>query len=80
MRDILRLARNGQTVFEPASEAPLDIARFQEVVRTLVEAKALGYLESVLPHVDSDTAGGYDSVIVGPLTDAGDRYASGHED
>ena len=80
MRSLLRLVRSGQAVFEPASEAAVDVARFQALVETLFAAKDLGYLATVQPHVDSDSSGGYDTVIVGPLTDAGEHYASGHED
>jgi hypothetical protein len=72
MKQFLNEVASGGKGLHPRSESVDDLAAFQPVVETALEAEALGYVEQVIPHKESHTGHRfYSALIVIGLTDAG---------
>jgi hypothetical protein len=63
--------------FKPKGDAVNDLAAFQPLVETALQAEALGYVESVVTHKESYTGHRfYSALIVRGLTDSGREAAA----
>jgi len=72
MKQFLNEVASGGKGLQPRSSSVDDLAAFQPVVETALEAEALGYVEKVITHRESHTGHRfYSALIVIGLTDAG---------
>ena len=72
MKQFLNEVAAGGKGLRPRSESVDDLAAFQPVVETALEAEVLGYVDKVIAHRESHTGHRfYSALIVVGLTDAG---------
>lgn len=71
---ILREIKNGVTSFD-SSSAGDDVQKFQDIAKTIVHAHGLGYISSIMPHMESMSGKRYyDCILVtGGLTYLGEQ-------
>ena len=69
---LLKLVASGKTSFEPNGDTESEMRSFQPIAAALLEAEALGYIEIVKTHRESDTGFDYyDTIIAGCITETG---------
>lgn len=72
MKEFLKEVESGGKALKPRSSSVEDLAAFQPVVHTALDAEARGYVEKVVAHRESHTGHRfYCALIVIGLTDAG---------
>jgi hypothetical protein len=78
MKQFLNEVASGGKGLRPRSDSVDDLAAFQPIVETALEAESLGYVEKVNAHRESHTGHRfYSALIVIGLTEAGRAIISG---
>jgi hypothetical protein len=79
-REILTLIDSGKSSFSPEGQTEDDMAVFQSIARTLIDAENEGLIKQCKPHQESRTGNRwYDSVVVGGLTEKGKQLLTPYE-
>lgn len=74
LHEVLRKIKSGSTCFEPSSDSPEDMKKFQPIAKTVIYARDNGYLERIIADRDpASIEGFYCAVLVsGGLTYSGE--------